>query len=145
MYKSAGDLTYGIAQRWLNLTLMNLVVIEANMKTRYWPLESTRKYFHVPVEQYLLEAATRKATNNYQHSLGLKCAPLRHDDPDDYTMAWFVPGEVQPYERWGYSEYMEFQLAVRERLKEHISKHIYRDPLDWAFRSFLEVSQAHNR
>ena len=145
LYSDLGQLSYGIAQRWLNLTLMNLAIIEANMKTGYWPIDAARKYFHVTVEKYLLEAAAGKTPNRFQHALGLKCAPLRHDDPDSYEMEWFVPGDTQPVEDWGYSEYMEFQLAVRERLKELIAEKTYQDRLDWAFKAFLEVSQARNR
>lgn len=145
LYSDLGQLTYGIAQQWLNLTLANLAVIEANMKTSYWPIDAARKYFHVTVEKYLLEAATREMPNRFQHALGLKCAPLRHDAPDSYEMEWFVPGDTQPVEDWGYSEYMEFQLAVRERLKELIAEKTYQDRLDWAFKAFLEVSQARNR
>lgn len=141
IYSSAGSVTYGIAQRWLNLTLMNLAVIESHMDTEFWPLDTARKYYHVPVEQYVLEAAARRTPNRYQHSLGLKCAPLRHDDPDSYEMDWYVLGDTQPFEYWGYSEYVEFQLAVREALKEPISAHAYQDVLDWSFKAFLEVAQ----
>lgn len=115
------------------------------MKTGYWPIDAARKYFHVTVDKYLLEAATRKTPNRFQHALGLKCAPLWHDNPDSYEMEWFVPGDTQPVENWGYSEYMEFQLAVRERLKELIAEKTYQDRLDWAFKAFLEVSQAKKR
>lgn len=145
IYSGSGTVPYGIAQRWLNLTVINLTVIEANMKTGYWPIEAARKYFHVPVEQYALEAATSKIPNRYRHSLGLKCAPLWHENPDSYEMDWFERGEVQPSESWGYSEYVEFQLAVRERLKDYIAKGVYQDPLDWSFKAFLEVSQTRNR
>lgn len=138
VYSDVGGLPYGIAQRWLNLTLMNLVVVESNLKTEYWPIAAARKYFHVPVEQYLLEAATTERKNKFQHALNLKCAPLRHDNPDSYQMDWFIPGETQPFEFWGCAEYTEFQAAVRNKLKECIA---YQDPLDWAFRAFLEVSQ----
>lgn len=142
VYDGVGGLSYGIAQRWLNLTLMNLAVIESNLKTGYWPIAEVRKYFHVPVERYLLEAAATWRKDRFQHSLGLQCAPLRHDNPDLYQMDWFSPGETQPFEYWGYSEYMEFQVAVRDKL---INCAAYQDPLDWAFKAFLEVSQARNR
>lgn len=139
MYSGLGTLSYGIAQRWLNLTLMNLVVIEANMKTGFWPIESSRKYFHVCVEKYLLEAAARKTPNRYQHGLGLKCAPVRAENANGYTMEWYVFGDEIPQEDWEYPEYIEFQRAVRQRLKEIGS---YQDPLDWAFKAYLEVAQA---
>lgn len=142
LYADVGGLSYGIAQRWLNLTLMNLAVVESNLETGYWPIADIRKYFHVPVEQYLLEAATTERKNKFQHALNLKCAPLRHDNPDSYQMDWFIPGETQPFEYWGCAEYTEFQIAVRNKLKECTA---YQDPIDWAFRAFLEVSQQKKR
>ena len=57
IYDSIGSQAYGIAQRWVNQTLLHLAVIEKNLHMDYWNMEESRKYFHVPVEQYVLEAA----------------------------------------------------------------------------------------
>lgn len=154
IFDSVGGQTYGIAQRWLNLTLMNLVVVESNLHTGYFPIADTRRYFHVPVDQYVLEAATTKRKDKFQHGLNLKCAPEEHDTPDCYHMSWYFPGSMQsfpkrtqPFEYWGYPEYIEFQIAVRNKLQENLENHIktYLDPLDWAFSAFMEVSQKRNK
>lgn len=145
VYDSAGGQTYGIAQRWLNLTLMNMVVIESNLTTGFFPIIDARKFFHVPVEQYLLEAATTKQKDRFKHGLNLQFAPLKHDKSDDYQMDWYLPGKTQPFENWGYLEYMEFQNAVRSKVKESSMNHHYSDLLDWAFKAFTEVSQARNK
>lgn len=135
--------TYGIAQRWVNQTLLHLVVIEANLHTDYWNIEDTRKYFHVPVEQYVLEAATSKRKHKFQNGLNLKSAPLKHDRTENYEMGWFYPGEIQPAEFWDYPEYIEFQRAVRARIWS-VFPHTYRDCLCWAFQAYLEVSRRRN-
>lgn len=142
VYDCVGGQSYGIAQRWLNLTLMNLVVIDSNLKNGFLPIMDTRKFFHVPVDQYLLEAATSRYKDRFQHGLNLKYAPLKHNRPDNYQMDWYCPGKTQPFEYWEYPEYIEFQTAVRSKLKEFPMNQNYIDLLDWAFNAFMEASQA---
>lgn len=145
MYDSVCRQTYGVAQRWLNLTLMNLVVIDSVQSIEDIPIINARRFFHVPVEKYLLEAATTKYKDRFQHGLNLKYAPLRHDKADSFQMDWFCPGETQPFEDWGYTEYIEFQNAVRNKLKNSNLENIYIDNIDWAINAFMEVSQTRNK
>lgn len=143
IYDSAGSQAYGIAQRWINQTLLYLTVLERNLHMDYWKIEGSRKYFHVPVEPYVLEAAASKRKNKFRHGLTLMAAPLKHDKGEHYRMGWYSPGEVQSPEFWDYPEYMEFQKAVRKRLKD-MSPHTYRDCLSWAIYAYMEVAQRRN-
>ncbi len=143
IYADVGGLSYGIAQRWLNLTLMNLEVIQPGMGKRFYPYAGTRWYFHVPVDRYLLEVATSKA-DKFKHGLRLKSAPIRRDGADGYQMDWFSAENTQPFEHWEYPEYMEFQLSIRKKLLLWADSPYY-DPLDWAFQAFVEGAQARNR
>lgn len=144
VYSSVGGQSYGVAQKWLNQTLMNLVVINSNLETNFPLIIEARKYFHIPIDQYLLEVATTRYTDRFQHGLNLKCAPLKHDKADSYQMDWFCPGKTQPFEYWEYPEYIEFQSAVKRKIKESTMTYNYSDSLDWTFNAFLEVSQARN-
>lgn len=143
VYDVVGGQSYGVAQRWLNLTLLNLTVVERILHTDYWNIAESRKYFHVPVERYLLEAATSRITDRFKHGLQLKMAPLKHTNPEDYQMDWYSPEKTNPFENWEYAEYIEFQKSVRERINESFSDR-YKDCLDWAINAFLEVSQMRN-
>lgn len=100
VYEKTEGQPYGVAQRWLNLTLMNLVVIETNLKTDYWNISKSRKYFHPPVDGYLIEAAAGRSIGRYRNGLNIRCAPLKHDRNADYQMDWFYPGKTQPFEYW---------------------------------------------
>lgn len=142
IYDSACGQAYGIAQRWVNQTLLHLAVIEDNLYTGYWNMKECRNYFHVPVENYVLEAAATKK-KIFKHGLNLMAAPLKHDKGENYKMGWYSPGEIQPAESWDYPEYMEFQKAVRTRLKE-IGPHTYRDCLSWAVYAYMEIVQRKN-
>lgn len=142
IYADVGGLSYGIAQRWLNLTLMNLEVIQTSMGKRFYPYAGTRWYFHAPVDRYLLEVAASKS-DKFKHGLKLKAAPIRHDRTDGYQMGWFSAENTQPFESWEYPEYMEFQLSIRRKLGLWVDSPYY-DPLDWAFQAFTEGAQARN-
>lgn len=131
--------SYGIAQRWLNQTLLNLIIIESSIKTNKLPVMQTRKYFHVPVGSDVLKVATAKAKDKFLNGLGLKAAPLKHEDIS-YEMDWFSPGETQPFEKWEYAEYTEFQHAVRNELQSSIRQGVYKDVVDWEFNVLTELN-----
>lgn len=109
----------------------------------YWNIEESRKYFHVPAEQYVLETASSRRKNKFRHGLNLMAAPLKHEKEENYKMGWYFPGETQPAEYWSYPEYIEFQKAVRTKLKD-MNPHTYRDCLDWAVYAYLEVARRRN-
>lgn len=112
------------------------------MNTRYWPVKDTRKYFHVPVNDSLLQVATLKR-KRHQYELGLKCAPCIPDTPDCYQMDWYSHEKTKRAEYWSYQEYMEFQTTIRNELKENYVEPngIYLDCLDWAFCACMERSR----
>lgn len=136
-YKAVGGIAYGIAQRWLNQTLLNLAVIEAILKTQYWNIEGTRKYFHAPVEDAVIKAATFKVEGRFPHELNLQCAPLKHELEEKGQRSCFLLGKMQPFELWTYEEYMEFQKAVRESVK----RKGYKDTIEWVLKVIQVVRQ----
>ncbi len=140
MFSTKCPLKYGIAQRWLNETLINLILIESSLPVSILPIAKARKYFHVSVNREILQVATVQRKEAYHHGLGLKCAPLRHEDSDVYEMDWFHQKETQPYMYWEYEEYTEFQNAVRDVLKKPVKDGVYKDVLDWNLNALMEMS-----
>ena len=140
MFSSKCQLKYGIAQRWLNETLINLILVESSLPVSILPVAKARKYFHVSVAREILQTATAQRKEVYHHGLGLKCAPLKHEDSAVYEMDWFHQKETQPCMYWGYEEYTEFQNSVRDVLKKPIKDGIYKDVLDWNFHALVEMS-----
>ena len=63
-----------------------MTVLERNLHMDYWKIEGSRKYFHVPVEPYVLEAAASKRKNKFKHGLNLMTVPLKHDKGENYQM-----------------------------------------------------------
>lgn len=138
-YQPVCKQTYGIAQRWLNETLMNLVVIDSAMRNSKIDLMRLRKYFHVPVSENIIKIAASETKDHFLNGLGLKAVPLEQEKAGAYQTDWYVPGKTLRFEKWGYSEYKKFQTAVRNELKSFISKGIYQDVLDWGFHSVVET------
>ncbi len=112
--------SYGIAQGWLNQTLMNLMMIESSLKNSKLPVTQARKYFHVPVNEDVLKVAASESKDKFLNGLGLKAA--------------------QPFEKWEYAEYIEFQNAVRSALQSPIKAGIYKDVADWVINICVELA-----
>ena len=135
MYDGICKLSYGIAQRLINQTLIHLIVIESNLQTGYWDITATRRFFHVPVETYTLQMATAYGRDTYKHVLHLKCAPLE-DVTNRYHMGYYNIEKVLPFEEWEFPEYIEYQTTLRKTITESS----YADPVDWWFQAFCEVA-----
>lgn len=77
---------YGLAQKWLNIAIKNMIVVEQ------WEsqLDRIKQYLHVPVDNYIMGEA--------QANEGM-----------------IIPSN-QPWSKWEYTEYITFQKALREKL-----------------------------
>ena len=116
------------------------MMIESSLKDRKLPVAQARKYFHVPVNEDVLKVATAKVKDRFLNVLELKAAPLKHGNSADYEMGWYVPGATQPFEKWEYAEYIEFQNAVRSALQSSIKAGIYKDVTDWVINICVELA-----
>lgn len=143
LYAETGGLSYGVAQRWLNQTLVNLVVIDHCTSLEKLNLQEVRKYFHVPVEESVVRVATERREGKYDHALKLPCAPYRDKNTGRVQMSCYRHGTTLSFEEWEHPEYMEFQTMIREKLNEtdESVRKTYRDPIDWAFQAYTEATQ----
>jgi hypothetical protein len=101
-----GEFTYGLAQKWLNMTIKNMLIMER------WDekLEPIKKCLHVPVDSYIMEAASEM--------LGVGIVD---------TQGQFKPykeGVSKPWSKWDYSDYIKFQEDVRNAAD---------CPIDWEY------------
>ncbi|MCQ4636973.1 hypothetical protein NE619_09540 [Anaerovorax odorimutans] len=134
VYRKIGGLTFGQAQKWLNMTLKYLVVIQTYICKV--DVNDMIPYLHVPVDKYIMEAAGAKK-KGLSCGLGLKCVPRKHEKSDTYKMGWYSENGSQPWSRWQYCEYIEFQQAVRHTISE---KKIALNPIDWESKAWMEVA-----
>ena len=86
---------FGLAQYLLNLTLKNMLLMEQ------WDnyLKPIRSYLHVPVDGFVMEAASE--------NLGI----LMIDKQGQFNL--YDINESKSWRQWNYSEYIKFQEDVR--------------------------------
>jgi hypothetical protein len=99
-------ITYGLAQKWLNMTVKNMLVMER------WDneLNLIKEHLHIPVDSYIMEAASA------DHSIKLL------DKQGQYTS--YKNGVSKPWSTWDYDEYIKFQNDVRDAVD---------CPMDWEY------------
>lgn len=102
--------TYGLAQKWLNMTLKTMLVAE---KEKWWEcLDETRECLHVPVDRYIIAAA--------HDGLG-----IRDENKKKYPSAW---------SKWDDKLYIDFQTRVRKAVR---ARDDYTCPIDWEFDTWI--------
>ena len=104
------EFSYGLAQKWLNMTLKNMLVAE----TAEWhkKLYKVKKLLHVPVDSYVIDAA--------QNGLG-----IRDEKRKNYPTTW---------SGWEYDVYDRFQKRVREAVDRRDD---YDCPMAWEFDAWI--------
>lgn len=111
--------TYGLAQKQLNITFKNMMVMEQWDKQ----LEKIRNYLHCPVDSYIMEAA----------SVMLDIAiPLKNGDSGKYK-----EGDSKPWSQWDYNDYIVFQEAIRAAIEMPTVS----CPIDWEFGAWNKIKE----
>lgn len=145
------SMSYGIAQKWVNMTMKNLMVVcdvacltdAANSKfvEKYGPLiEEQRKQFHVPVDSYIIDQSwPLKEDDKKTVALPLKDNTKRdreYKTPSSYVKAWskWDDKKIQDTNK---NEYQLFQESLRKALKE--------SPIDWEGPAWIEQAKKRNR
>jgi hypothetical protein len=99
-------ITYGLAQKWLNIAIKNMLVMEK------WDddLNLIRAFLHIPVDRVIIKAASDN------RSIKLL------DKQGQYTS--YKNGVSKPWSTWDYDEYIKFQNDVRGAVE---------CPMDWEY------------
>jgi len=104
---------YGQAQKWLNMTLKNMVAMGL------WDLDEIHAKLHVPVDSYITEAAS-----------GLDVG-IPHSYSSEVCK---FSGESKPWSTWNDVEYIKFQKALREALEGE-------NPIGWESGAWIEIAE----
>lgn len=119
--------TYGNAQKWVNMTVKYIYILDALLPDKSEYREGIKKYageFHVPVDSYIIEAVW-----DSEVPLPLKDGANRkkkYKHPADYVKAW---------SSWGEADYKDFSEKIRT------SKLIENDsPITWEGTAWIEQS-----
>lgn len=114
--KKEEKFTIGQAQKWVNMTLKYLWLLNA------LPTGVKPEYLHVPIDSYIIEIAYDNK-NKFENALGLL--------------------EEKPKESWSklpeYEEYFKIQEAIRKAIKTNATKETI--PIKWESLAWIEVAE----
>lgn len=114
--KKKENFTIGQAQKWVNMTLKYLWLLNA------LPTGVKPEYLHVPIDSYIIEIAYYNK-NKFENALGLL--------------------EEKPKESWSklpeYEEYFKIQEAIRKAIKTNATKETI--PIKWESLAWIEVAE----
>ncbi len=110
------DFTIGQAQKWVNMTLKYLWLLNA------LPTGVKPEYLHVPIDSYIIEIAYDNK-NKFENALG-----LLEDKP---PKSWSKLSE--------YDEYFEIQEAIRKAIKTNTTNETI--PIKWESLAWIEVAE----
>lgn len=108
--------TIGQAQKWVNMTLKYLWLLNA------LPTGIKPEYLHVPIDSYIIEIAYDNK-NKFENALG-----LLEDKP---PKSWSKLSE--------YDEYFEIQEAIRKAIKTNTTNETI--PIKWESLAWIEVAE----
>lgn len=110
--------TYGLAQKWLNMTFKYMLI------TEQWDtqLSHIKQHLHIPVDSYVMEGAC--------FILGIKIIDNK-GKLDQYNS-----DRSKPWSSWNCEEYIEFQKRVRKAVTV---REDYKCPIDWEFNAWITI------
>jgi len=131
-YKAVGEAEaffYGQAQKWLNMTLKNMLTMGLwNDK-----MAKIKPHMHVPVDSYIIEAAGGEKEGTAKNPIF-----LRTKEKIQKSSSW---------SSWNEEDYGKFQQIIREELTEGKKKELeekfnreIKHPIDWEHYAWLEIA-----
>ena len=154
--------SYGIAQKWVNMTIKYLTVlytvmdmmaqeqIEVNQNFKEYyevTLLKFEKDFHVPVDGYILEGIWDKgASENGSYSKlnqrdREELVELIKEDGATYS-GKYSSEKIVSWSKWKKCRYVQFQEKLRNKLKTQDPP---LDPLDWENSIWIKVAKSREK
>jgi hypothetical protein len=122
-YSEISEFTYGQAQKWLNMMLKYVLLIEED--------SILKSYLHIPVDSYIMQAVGSD-NPKLKYCLKLECVPQKNG-----TVGKYSESGSKPWSKWNYEEYIAFQNCIRAA----ISESNYSSPIEWENQAWIEVAE----
>lgn len=122
-YSEISEFTYGQAQKWLNMMLKYVLMIEGD--------SVLKSYLHIPVDSYIMQAVGSD-NPKLKYRLKLECVPKKNG-----TVGKYSESSSKPWSKWSYEEYIAFQNCIRKA----ISESSYSSPIEWENQAWIEVAE----
>ena len=122
-YSEISELTYGQAQKWLNMMLKYVLMTAED--------SALKNYLHIPVDSYIMQAVGSD-NPKLKHCLKLECVPQK-----DGTVGKYSESTSKTWSKWTYEEYIAFQNCVRKA----VSESDYTSPIEWENKAWIEIAE----
>ena len=122
-YSEISEFTYGQAQKWLNMMLKYVLLIEEN--------SALKSYLHIPVDSYIMQSVGSD-NPKLKYCLKLECITQKNCTVDKYSES-----TSKPWSKWDYEEYIAFQNSIRTAIAESD----YNSPIEWENEAWIEVAE----
>lgn len=130
--------TYGIAQKWVNMTMKYIFVLSTlienkGFSTKY-AAQLPEKEMHIPLDSYMLEYIAQKDTKKFADSPCIKI-PAKGTENDE---TFYSSYKVLAWSKYPDDDtYMKVQNGVREKMRSS-----WESPLDWEGPAWIEVAKS---
>lgn len=112
---------YGIAQKWVNMTLKYLLICGYEFKEK-------ERCLHVPIDSYIYKAFACKQSEN-KYALFCQKVPVFHEGEGPGNLDYYKEdgnNRTQPWSKLNRSDYISLQIAIREAVAS-----LYASPIEW--------------
>ena len=153
--------TYGIAQKWVNMTMKYLCIINSIYKEYVEEydneisvlnnIEIIENELHVPVDSFILESASKIGKQNNKHGFEIKIPNKKTYKRNkveicmDDRMGHYSSEKSLPWSKWDFDSeewksqtnyYLEFQNSI----KSEVEKTGKRSRIDWEGPAWIEIA-----
>lgn len=141
-FDSSLKFTYGNAQKWVNMTLKYLYLIDSICSEicpdidYFHSLQNISAYLHVPVDSYIIEKVW-EMEDDKTGSDG-SCLPIKSDKMcKNGSRGKYASDKVEAWSTWDdYKTYMNFQKYLRDNRNK-----IDGNPIDWEGPEWIEIAK----
>ncbi len=146
---SGTKFTYGIAQKWINMTMKYLCVIysilgkQKNTEKYYKKVNKLEKKLDIPIDSYILESVSKvKKENEYRYGFSIEIP-----NKEKYGgMGNYNEEKSLPWSKWESSDdYSNFQNDVKKEINELKNKledkKKFDSNIEWENLAWIEVAR----
>lgn len=137
LIKGNKPLTYGQAQKWLNMTIKYMRFFNGIFPDPNRRFESA---LHVPVDHFILQAAWEAEGTSNKYSEKVIQFPLNPDWQNNGKSGAFSDGKngkVVAWSNWNENQYKKFQESLRKWLDE---QRLW--PMEWEAKAWMKAKKA---
>lgn len=134
--------TYGNAQKWVNMTLKYLYLIDCICSEVcpdidwFHSVQNISAYLHVPVDSYIIEKVWEMEMEDNKTGCDKSCLPIKSGKTcKNGSRGKYNSDKVEAWSTWDKKTYENFQDKLRD--KDEIDD----NPIDWEGPAWIEIAK----